>query len=208
MRRWRRSFGVMLTSGLIAIILLSTVVDLATNNVALSTLITRRTLAAPGLLTGFYFEHFSQASHAGFGFRFSRWAPPYFGPPQEIGLVYFGSSNVDANANFWAEGFADFGIAGILGFTFFVAFLIWIYDSIAVTHNLELATLLAAMPALNLSNTAPTTVLLTHGGLAVALLLYLSPLRKPSAALEPAGALEPTQLPSAPDLEGNVAAAH
>jgi hypothetical protein len=34
---------------------------------------------------------------------------------------------------------------------------------------------MTAMPALNLSNTAPTTVLFTHGGLVTALLLYLSP---------------------------------
>src|SRR5262249_52375715 len=108
-------------------------------------------------------------------FRFSAGSGPYFGPPQEIGLAYFGSADVDANANFWAEGFADFGIPGIVGFTLLVALLVWIYDSIFAVHSLELGALMTAMPALNLSNTAPTTVLFTHGGLATALLLYLSP---------------------------------
>jgi hypothetical protein len=200
-----RSFGMRLTTGLVAIVLLATIADIATKGVFFSTMITRRTLAAPGLLTGFYFEHFSQASHAGFGFRFARFAPPYFGPPQEIGLVYFGSANIDANANFWAEGFADFGIPGIVGFTLLVAFLIWIYDSIASSHSLELATLLAAMPALNLSNTAPTTVLVTHGGIAAALLLYLSPLRRPEPASEPAAESE---FSAEQEFEENVAPAH
>jgi hypothetical protein len=174
-RFWRRSFGLILTSGLTAMILLAAVADLATKGHAFSALVTRRTLAAPGLLTGFYFEHFSQARHAGIAFRFSRDANGYFGPPQEIGLAYFGSADVDANANFWAEGFADFGLPGIVGFTLFVAFLVWIYDSIFSVHSLELGALMTAMPAVNLSNTAPTTVLLTHGGLATAMLLYLSP---------------------------------
>jgi len=174
-QHWRRSFGLILTSGVTALVLFSAAADMATKGVVFSSLVTRRTLAAPGLLTGFYFEHFSHVSHAGVGFRFSRNSGPYFGPPQEIGLAYFGSADVDANANFWAEGFADFGIPGILGFTLLVGFMIWIYDSIFAAHSLELGALMTAMPALNLSNTAPTTVLLTHGALATALLLYLSP---------------------------------
>lgn len=180
LRRWRHSFGLALTSGLIAVILICAAADRASGNVFFSSLVTRRTLTAPGLLTGFYFEHFSQVSHAGVGFRFNG-NGPVFGPPQEIGLVYFGSSDIDANANLWAEGFADFGIPGIAGFTLLVAFVIWIYDSIAARRNLELSVLLVAMPAIAFSNTAPTTVLITHGGLAVALLLYLAP----SAAMAP-----------------------
>lgn len=167
-------------------VLLSAVADVAAKSVVFSSLVTRRTFAAPGLLTGFYFEHFSQVSHAGVGFRFSSDSGRYFGPPQEIGLAYFGSADVDANANFWAEGFADFGMPGIVGFTLLVAFLVWIYDSIFAVHSLELGALMTAMPALNLSNTAPTTVLFTHGGLATALLLYLSPW-KSRETFEPEG---------------------
>src|SRR5262249_44300968 len=102
----RRNFGLVLTGGLMALVLLSGLVSTYSKDHTLTSLITRRTLATPGLLTGYYFEHFSQVSHAGMGFHFDRWAPPYFGPPQEIGLVYFGG-DVDANANPWAEGFAE-----------------------------------------------------------------------------------------------------
>ena len=97
------------------------------------------------------------------------------GPANEIGLAYFGNVETNANANMWAEGFAEFGIPGIVGFTLFVAFMLWIYDSISARRKLELTVLLAAMPAILLSNTGPTTVLISHGGLAVALVLYLSP---------------------------------
>jgi hypothetical protein len=189
-RRWRRSFGLVLTSGLIAVTLLCAAADLASHRVLYSSLFTRRTLAVPGLLTGFYFEHYSQAAHAGIGYHFIR-TGPVPAPPYEIGLTYFRSEKIDANANLWAEGFADFGVPGMVGYTLLVAFLIWIYDSIAVRHDLALATLLAAIPGFNLSNSMPTTVLLTHGGIAAALLLYLSPPRKLGGTFELA--LEPEQ---------------
>jgi hypothetical protein len=191
MRRWRRNFGFAFTSGLIAIILICALADHVTGNVFFSSLFTRRTLAGPGLLTGFYFEHFSQVSHAGIAYHFYRDAS-VLETSREIGFVYFGSSNTDANANLWAQGFADLGVAGILGFTFLVAFAIWLYDSIAARRNFELAVLLAAMPALALSNSAPTTVLITHGGLAVAMLLYLTPMARPSE--EPEHEMEERQL--------------
>src|SRR5262249_32311436 len=108
-KRWKQSFGMVLTAALIAAGFIGSFGDDTNQGVYFSSLIARRTLITPGQLTGFYFEHFSQVSHAGMGFHFSRWAPPFFGPPQEIGLVYFGG-NVDANASLWAEGFAEFGI--------------------------------------------------------------------------------------------------
>lgn len=183
-KRWRLSFGVVLTLGLMAGILLCAVADRVTPNTLFSSLLTRRMLCDPGLLTGFYFEHYSQVPHAGVDYHFIH-TGPVRGPSNEIGLTYFGSADVDANANLWAEGFADFGVPGIVGFTLLAAFVIWIYDSISVSRDLELATLLAAMLAFNLSNTSPTTVLLTHGGIAAALLLYLSPSGKQAEALEP-----------------------
>ena len=184
-RRWRRNFGLAFTSGVIAIILACAVVDSANGSIFFSSLFTRRTLAGPGLLTGFYFDHFSQVSHAGIAYHLQRDAS-VLDASREIGLVYFGSSNVDANANLWAEGFADLGVPGVLGFTLIAAVMIWLYDSIAKRRNLELAVLLAVMPAVDLSNSAPTTVLITHGGLAAAILLYFAP-------LPPAGAGEPEE---------------
>ena len=174
-RRWRSNFGLAFASGVIAIMMACAIVDHATGGIFFSSLVTRRTLAGPGLLTGFYFDHFSQVSHAGIAYHFHRDAS-VLDASREVGLVYFGSSNVDANANLWAEGFADLGVPGILGFTLITALMIWLYDSIARGRNLELAVLLVVMPAVGLSNSAPTTVLITHGGLAAAMLLYFVPL--------------------------------
>jgi len=180
-RRWRSNFGLAFTSGVIVIMLACVIADRATGSIIFSSLFTRRTLAGPGLLTGFYFEHFSQVSHAGIAYHLHR-DTSVIDASREIGLVYFGSSNVDANANLWAEGFADLGVPGVLGFTLIAGVMIWLYDSVARRRNLELAVLLAVMPAVAMSNSAPTTVLITHGGLAAAMLLYLAPLNPAEAA--------------------------
>ncbi len=184
MRRWRRSFSLALISGLIAIILVCAIADRAIGNVFFSSLITRRVLATPGLLTGFYFDHFSKVPPVGVELPFS-YDPTVMGPASEIGFVYCGSSDTVANANLWAMGFARLGMPGIVGYTILSAFVIWIYDSLSARRNLELAVLLVVVPAIALSNTLVTTVLISEGGLAAALLLYLSPSPEPDKAFKP-----------------------
>ena len=173
-RKFRRRFGFAFLATVTVLILICTSIDLATNGGALSTLFTRRALAGPGLLTGFNFEHYSIVAHPGHSFS-GTGSAQLVGPPQEIGLYYFGSANIDANANFWAEGFAEYGVPGIFAFGLLVALALWIYDSIAVRGSLELAILLAVVQADALSNSSPLTVLVTHGGLLAGMLLYFAP---------------------------------
>jgi hypothetical protein len=175
LRFYKRSFGLALTLVLITVTLLSAFVDRMSDGIFLSSITTRRTLLDPGLLTGFYFEHYSQTAHAGLGYHFGQEGKAVPAPSYEIGLVYFGDEHVDANANLWAQGFADFGIAGIFGFTLLLALIIWLYNSVAARRNPELAIVLLAMQAFSFSNSAPLTTVITHGGLASALLLWCAP---------------------------------
>jgi len=173
-KRGRRSFGIMFTSALIALVAACTIHDRSTGDIYSTTLVTRRALMAPGLLTGFYFEHWSEVQPVGFGIHFSRdQSRPK--PASEISWVYFDDPDSAANANLWASGFAEARFFGTFLYNIFAAIMIWLYDSVAARRNLALAALLAAMPATTLSNTAATTVLITHGGLAVGLLLFLAP---------------------------------
>jgi len=181
--RGRRSFGLVVTTGLLAAVFITTLGDRVNNSIFFTHLLTRRTLMAPGLLTGFYFEHYSQVSPVGLGVHFSR-DESVLTPPNEIGFTYFNSVGTAANANLWAEGFAEAGFFGMFLFTIFAAFMIWIYASIAAGRDPALAVLLAAMPAVTLSNTSPTTVMITHGGLCAALLLFLAWAPKPTEAEE------------------------
>ena len=180
-RRFRRNFGFTLISVLIAVVLIAAAVDSLDGNVVLTTLSTRRTLIDPGLLTGFYYEHYSNAPHAGIAYHFPSGGEALPAPSYEIGLIYFGDEKIDANANLWAEGFADFGISGVLGFSLLLALMMWLYDSIAARKNFELGVLAIGIQAFAFSNSAPLTVAITHGGVAVALLIWCVP----APALEP-----------------------
>jgi len=184
--RSRRSFGLTLASTLMVAVLGSTVIDRATNGTWFTCMITRRTIMTPGMLTGFYFEHYSQIGPVGMGWHFSLLRDErMLTPANEIGFAYFGDPHVNANANLWAQGYADAGLTGMFLYTIITAFLIWLYDSIAAARDPTMALLLLAMPAANVSNTLPTTVLITHGALATALVLYFSPLSTPSESVEP-----------------------
>jgi hypothetical protein len=183
-RRWRRGFGLAVTSAVIVAILVCAIVDRASDRVICSSLLTRRTLLVPGLATGFYFEHYSRVGPVGLGMHFSR-DPTALTPPNEIGFFYFRNASTNANANLWAEGFAELGLPGVLAFTILIGLAIWLYDSLAAKRELVMAVLLAAMPAVMISNTSPTTALVSHGGLAAALLLYLAPLHRPVEVFRP-----------------------
>jgi hypothetical protein len=181
-KHYRKSFGVGLAFALTCCILLCTVVDGFTHNVYMSSLFTRRVLLVPGLFTGIYYEHYSQVGPVGLGLHFSH-DPSVLTPANEIGFVYYHNAQTNANANLWAEGYAELGLLGMFAFTLFTAALIWLYDSLAAKRDLVLAVMLAAMPAVVVSNTSPTTVLLSWGGLAAGILLYLSPRPEPAPAL-------------------------
>jgi hypothetical protein len=181
-RRFPRNFGTALASLLTVVVLLSAAGDYLSDGIVFSNLTTRRTFMDPGLLTGFYYEHYSQVPHAGLAYHFPREGETNPGPSHEIGLIYFGDARIDANANLWAQGFADFGIPGIFAFTLLLSAILWMFDSIAARQNPELGILVIAMQAFFFSNSAPLTVFITHGGLCSALLLWSVPATEPSRA--------------------------
>jgi hypothetical protein len=173
-RKYWRRFGLAFLLGATALVAVVSSVDMATGTATLSREVTRRALAGPGLLTGYYFEHYSSVAHPGHNFT-GTGASQLYGPPHEIGYYYFNNADMDANANFWAEGFAEFGIFGMFAFAVVVAASLWLYDSIAARGSLELAIMLAVVLADALANSSPLTILVTHGGVLTGVLLYFAP---------------------------------
>jgi len=137
-----------------------------------------RMAALPGLLTGYYYEFFSSHPqvHLGHSIFKSFVTYPYaVEPPYLIGYAYFHNFAEDANANVWADAYANFGYTGIICFTMLLAIVLWLYDSVAVDRDMRLAVLVLAMPALALANSGLLTSLVTNGmGIAI-LLVYLAP---------------------------------
>ena len=83
-----------------------------------------RMTALPGLLTGYYYEFFSVHPQAHLGHSILKALTDYpyaVEPPYLIGALYFRSASNDANANLWADAYANFGYAGIICFTLLLA---------------------------------------------------------------------------------------
>lgn len=154
-------------------------VDAAVGSSLLTDIFVRRLVAVPGLLTGYYYEFFS--TNPFFKWSHSVLAPlianPYEYPAPSflIGCVYFGNPAKNAGANVWADGFANFGFPGMILATVILVSYLWAYDSVARRTDMALAKLMIVVPAAALAESAILTSLLTHGLLAVLLLLLLAP---------------------------------
>jgi hypothetical protein len=136
-----------------------------------------RMTALPGLLTGYYYEFFSSHPqvHLGHSIFKSFVTYPYaVEPPYLIGYTYFHSA-IDANANLWADAYANFGYIGIVCFTLLFAIVLWLYDSVAVDRDMRLAALVIGLPAFSLANGGLLTSLLSNGMALAMLLVYLAP---------------------------------
>ena len=149
-------------------------------------LLLRRLFAVPGLLTSFYFDYFS--NHPYFYWAYTSYArvlgfvntayPEYASPGFLIGDVYFRNPAGNANANLWADGYANAGLWGVVLMTLLLMMLLWFYDSVSAKKDLRVALLLIAMPTYAITNTSLLTSLLSHGWLpAILLMWYYTPPR-------------------------------
>ncbi len=141
-------------------------------------LVGERMTAMPGLLTGYYYEFFSSHPQVHLGhsiFRSFVTYPYALQPPTLIGYSYFHNASENANANVWADAYANFGYPGIICFTLLLAIVLWLFDSAAVDRDIRLAVLVIAMPAFALTNVGLLTSLLTNGIALAILLVYLAP---------------------------------
>lgn len=170
-------FGRKLAYSMAGLLFVSAVLYVRLGWIWMLSLFVNRLVAETGLLTGFYYEFFSQhakvmLSHSILS-RFSDYPYP-LEPPRLIGQVYFHSAT-SANANIWADAYANFGYFGIVLFTAILGLVLLVYDSVSARTDFRIATLVLAMPALALANSGLLTCLLSHGiGMAL-LLVWLLP---------------------------------
>jgi hypothetical protein len=177
-RPLRPAFGLSLPTASVVLVLGSAIWDQANDSIVATSLFVRRVITLPGQLVADYYDFFSQ--HRTFGLSdsilsFLGPAPFDLPPPKLIGAVYFNDPTENANANLWADAFANFGFAGILSFTIVLGLVLLVLDSAASGRDLRITGALAGLMAIVLSNSALLTTILTHGlGLAI-LLIFLMP---------------------------------
>jgi len=177
---WRRGsyIGINMIWGSFSMVTLAYVLYKITDVVFILYLTAGRLILLPGILTGYYYEFFGRNPKV--MMTDSVLSPlgtyPYqLGPAREIGLHYYNKATTQANANVWADGYAQFGFAGMLVFVFLLGVVLWLYDSIAVKTNPKLAAVMLGIPAITLANNPLETSLLTHGTALVFLVIYLYP---------------------------------
>lgn len=176
-----RLFGLMVMWGMASLVAITWLLDILSNSPIFSSLFVRRLIITPGILTGWYYDFFSENPKAQLGHSILRSFVDYPYdrlPPLLIGRDYFGREETYANANLWADAFANFGFWGIAVFTLVLMLILWLFDSLVHKRGfgqLALATLLLGIPAFTLSNTALLTSLLTHGILLAWMILFFLP---------------------------------
>jgi O-antigen polymerase len=175
----RRSFTLVATLAASAVFLLAVIPPLASReSLALAT----RTYVTPAQITWYYYDYFSvhppyHLSHSvlrGFVRR------PYAQePPELIGPIYFAPEHPHANADLWADAFANFRFAGIAGFSAVFGAMLLIADGLGRRRDLRVAGPMLAITGLSLSNSGLFTTILTTGfGLGCVLMAVMPPMSR------------------------------
>lgn len=149
----------------------------------LTSLTIRRNFVLTGHLSGQYFSFFDSnpknfmANNNVLGYLVN-YQSSYNGqsPPDIIGAYAFGSYSEQgryANANIWADAFAQYGFIGMILIAFFLGLFLHIYDSVAKYSGFKLAIVMLVPFAFTFSNSAFFTVLVGHGALLALLILTL-----------------------------------
>ncbi|MBO6639967.1 MAG: hypothetical protein JJ942_17955 [Roseitalea sp.] len=108
---------------------------------------------------------------------------PFFEPryevpvPKLIGEFWTDNPENHANANLWADAYANLGYHGILLISLILSLVLWIFDSLARSTSNAVGVLLIVMPSFALSNIGLHTAILSGGVLFALLLLMLVPPR-------------------------------
>lgn len=162
----------------LAIMVVSAVADEAQGGITWTSVFTRRFMLAPGLLSSVYVDYFSHNPVAMYAYSFlgSWFDYPYdVPPPKRIADYLVSGSSGYANANLFADGFANFGWLGIG----LAAFVLWVWLRVVdrATRGLPMrvAAMALVMPSIMLSNTSVFTAMLSHGLLVGTIILAICP---------------------------------
>lgn len=160
---------------IIALILLGIAIDQLLTTPWISSLVLRRAIITPGLLTAIYYDFFQSNEPFVWSHSFLRFVVvnPYPASPAfVIGKHYFGDPETSANVHFLGDGIANLGAPGVAVVAMVAAIFLWIMDSVSRGKE-QFAIAAFAMPGIALVNSSLTTSLVTHGLIAMTFFVWL-----------------------------------
>lgn len=185
-RREGQTKSAHLLFGATALVLVTAIVDyLASSNLATS-LFSRRFIFTPGVFTSVYVRFFSENPQANLGYSILRPFVDYpydLTPPYLIGQWMANSPTLAANANLFADGYANFGYLGMIGAGIVLLVYLRFLDRASVGLPIVMSGMVVVMLAVALSNTSVLTGMFSHGMVAAVLLLALMPRDAPGSRL-------------------------
>ena len=201
---WLPASATLLVAGVVLI-------DQLNESIVATSILVRRVLEVPALVTVRYFDYFTDHPTFNLGHSILRFwirPPSDITPPELVGSTYF-EVNTWANGGLWADAFANFGFVGILVFSIGLGVVLWLLDVVSDGTDLAITGSVVAVIAVILTNTAFLTATMSHG-LGLLILAYsLMPRGEPPGedALETAriptrSAADPPYLPPRIRREG------
>lgn len=178
-KRRPHRLGIAILTALICVVVIAGLLDQVLNTHTFVSLLDRRQIFLHGVLTEYYFDFFSVNPKAHMGY--SRLIRNYVNYPYQdspsfvIGQVYFHSSSMNANENFWASAFADFGYFGLFIEGIILSLIFWVCDSLSCNLPLEFSSAFLFSSLFSVTGTALFTSVVTHGILLACFLLWVMP---------------------------------
>ncbi|MBW0101554.1 hypothetical protein [Pseudonocardia sp. KRD291] len=152
--------------------------DHLTSTTDYTSIMVRRFLITPGLLTAAYVHVFGDLEKVALSHSFlSSFSTYPYGkdPPQLVGTLFFGNPDTHANANLFADGYANFGYPGMALECLVLLVLLWLIDDACRGISIRVSSLILVMPVLALADSGIFTTMLTHGLVAAIVVCALVP---------------------------------
>lgn len=144
-------------------------------------LIVRRMMFLTNRLNYYYFDFFTKYTPDYFRQSFLRnfgFSSPYGSIDHLIGEVYFNRASMGANSGLISDAMANLGLVGIVIMPLFLAIILMMFDGCTRGLDKKIYIVLYLYVAYVFISSFLLTSLLTHGLLAMCLLLYLLPREK------------------------------
>ncbi len=146
----------------------------------ISTYLTRRIFAVPGILNSFFWEYYSNHEKVMMADSVGRYfinASNIISPTYTIGYEYLNNIKSNANTGIWMGSYAHFGLIGILSLSMVAGFILGLVDNLTKVNFAVLGYLVCAYIGILWSEQMLHTSMLTGGifYILISLIVYCNP---------------------------------